>query len=319
MIDKKYKVELTGKIAKALGRELEFMEDVVLAKDHLGRLRALRDSGIISRVNYRGALMSAKANNAIKADVEAGIENELTRIDTSESSNRIAHSMPGAGEYNSQKVLVPASYNLDIDGESSWFESEGSEKEKLIEQLSPIDGRYILKVDSTSIYLHHLPWFENALLLRLTDKNWGNKYLAIYYIASEGSLYRLNGTSPPIHDVNAKAPININIDNVVDYLRFFCFFVRGEEGPFHVIDRNEDPFLSSIIDEGARNKISSMVSPVDYKGQNEKNHHLLSATIFYSNAIFIANFAVHPSGMIEMLDDEPLVDSLNMRITAPIA
>ena len=56
-----------------------------------------------------------------------------------------------------------------------------------------------------------------------------------------------------------------------------------------------------------------------FEGKNEQGHWLCDAVVFYSNALFIANFAVHPTGMIEMLDDEPIAADLTVRVDRPVA
>jgi hypothetical protein len=52
---------------------------------------------------------------------------------------------------------------------------------------------------------------------------------------------------------------------------------------------------------------------------NEQGHFLCNAVVFYSNALFTADFAKQPSGMIEMLDDEPIVADLPVRVDCPVA
>ena len=146
-----------------------------------------------------------------------------------------------------------------------------------------------------------------------------NNELAIYYLRDQGNLFRLNGTSPPIHEVNAKAPIKITEENVLDYLRFFCFFVRGDEGPFYVFESMEDSFVSQEMDDTTRSVLSGTCRPATYEGMNEQGHLLCNAVLFYSNSLFIANFAVQPTGMVEMLDDEPIAADLPVRVIAPVS
>ena len=129
----------------------------------------------------------------------------------------------------------------------------------------------------------------------------------------------MNGTSPPIHEVNDKAPIKVTEENVLDYLRFFCFFVRGEEGPFYVAESMDDPSMPADMDEATRSVIEGTVAPAEFLGINEKNYFLCKAVVFYSNALFIANFAVQPSGMIEMLDDDPIAADLPVKINKPVS
>ena len=53
--------------------------------------------------------------------------------------------------------------------------------------------------------------------------------------------------------------------------------------------------------------------------KNDQKHYLCDAVVFYSNALFIANFAVQPTGMIEMLDDEPIAADLPVRVEQPVS
>jgi hypothetical protein len=46
---------------------------------------------------------------------------------------------------------------------------------------------------------------------------------------------------------------------------------------------------------------------------------MCNAVVYYSNALFIATFAVQPGGMIEMLNDEPIAADLPVKVDAPVA
>ena len=202
--------------------------------------------------------------------------------------------------------------------DENWTSVSGDELTGFLEQINPIDGKYKVSADTTEVSWRLLPFYDQVALIRVHDRTWSNPKLNIYYLTDEGELYRLNGTSPPIHDVNAKAPIKITEDNVLDYLRFFCFFVRGEEGPFLIAEHPDDPYLPKDIDAKTRTVIHGTIRPASYEGQNEEGFLLCDAVVFYSNALFIANFAVQPGGMIEMLSDEPIATDLPAKIEAPV-
>lgn len=203
--------------------------------------------------------------------------------------------------------------------DDNWNGVQGEELAGFLEQINPIDGKYRVSADSTEVKWRTLPFYEHVALIQVKDPNWVNKKLTIFYLTDQGNLFRLNGTSPPIHEVNAKAPIRVTEDNVLDYLRFFCFFVRGEEGPFYVAESMEDPNIPSDMDESTRSVIEGTIRPATFEGMNEQGHFLCEAVVFYSNALFIANFAVQPSGMIEMLDDEPIAADLPVRVDKPVS
>lgn len=203
--------------------------------------------------------------------------------------------------------------------DDNWNPVTGDELEGFLSQVNPVDNKFQTDVNSTQVAWRPLPFYDQVAMIRLTDPNWSPGNLALYYLTDQGNLYRLNGTSPNIHEVNAKAPVKITEDNVLDYLRFFCFFVRGEEGPFLISESMEDPYMPQDLDDKTRTVIANTIHPASYKGQNEQGHLLCDAVVFYANALFEAQFSVQPSGMIEMLDDEPIAIDLPAKVDAPIA
>ena len=203
--------------------------------------------------------------------------------------------------------------------DNQWQPVQGEELSGFLEQINPVDGKYKVSADTTQVHWRSLPFYESVALIRVRDPNWVNKKLYIYFLTDQGNLFRLNGTSPPIHEVNAKAPVKITEANVLDYLRFFCFFVRGEEGPFYVAESMDDPNMPKDMDDTTRSVIEGSIRPASFEGMNEQGHYLCDAVVFYSNALFIANFAIQPGGMIEMLDDEPIAPDLPTKVDCPVA
>ena len=203
--------------------------------------------------------------------------------------------------------------------DDNWNDVTGDELAGFLEKINPIDGKYRTSPASTQVSWRTLPFYESVALIRVKDPNWVNKKMTIYYLTDQGNLFRLNGTSPPIHEVNSKAPIKINEDNVLDYLKFFCFFVRGDEGPFYVSEDIMDPNLPQDMDATTKSVVEGTIRPASFEGMNEQGHFLCDAVVFYSNALFIANFSVQQSGMIEMLNDEPIAGDLTSKVDQPIA
>lgn len=200
-----------------------------------------------------------------------------------------------------------------------WSEVSGDELAGFLAQITPVDGKYALTPADTRVHWRLLPFYETVALIHVSNPALEARNTRLCYLTDQGNLYRLNGTSPPIHEVNAKGPIKLNERNVLDYLRFFCFFVRGEEGPFYIAESADDPLLPQMSDETAASVVSGTVRPATFEGMNEQRHFLCEAVISYSNAIFIANFAVQPTGMVEMLDDEPIAADLPGRVVLALA
>ena len=203
--------------------------------------------------------------------------------------------------------------------DDNWNPVQGEELAGFLEQINPVGGKHKVDAQTTQVHWRTLPFYESVALIRVKDPAWTPRNLFIYYLTDQGNLYWLNGTSPPIHEVNSKAPIKVTEDNVLEYLRFFCFFVRGEEGPFLIAESMQDDYIPKDLDDKTRSVIEGTIRPATYEGMNEQGHFLCDAVVYYSNALFIANFAVQPGGMIEMLDDEPIAADLPVRVDAPVS
>ena len=203
--------------------------------------------------------------------------------------------------------------------DDKWSPVEGEYLQGYLDQINPIDGKYKVSAQTSTVSWRALPFYDQVVLVQVKDATWSPANLVVYYLTELGNLFRLNGTSPPIHEINAKAPVKITEDNVLEYLRFFCFFVRGEEGPFLIAEDMNNADMPKTMDPQTRSVIEGTVRPATYEGKNEQGFFLCDAVVFYSNALFIANFAVQPTGMIEMLDDEPIAADLPIRVDAPIA
>lgn len=205
--------------------------------------------------------------------------------------------------------------------DDNWNAVTGEELSGFLDQIGPVDGKYKVSPDTTRVQWRNLPFYDEGqvALIRVTDASWTPKNLKIFYLTKQGNLFRLNGTSPPIHEVNAQAPVKLSEDNILEYLRFFCFFVRGEEGPFLIAEDMDSPDMPQGMDDKTRSVVEGTIRPATFEGMNEQGFYLCDACVFYANALFIANFAIQPKGMIEMLDDEPIAADLPARVDAPIA
>jgi hypothetical protein len=80
-----------------------------------------------------------------------------------------------------------------------------------------------------------------------------------------------------------------------------------------------NPYIPANMDDKTRTVFTGTLRPATYEGKNEQGYYLCDGIVFYSNALFIANFAVQPTGMIEMLDDDPVAVDLPIKVDAPIA
>ncbi|MEX0291689.1 MAG: hypothetical protein AB3N14_21480 [Flavobacteriaceae bacterium] len=205
-------------------------------------------------------------------------------------------------------MINKKSWDINLD----WIKYTSYSQLDIKKEVNPIDGKYLVE-EKTIVEEAKLPFYrDNIKLVRLIDDKW-KKGLEIYYLVLDGdNLFRLNGTSPPIHEVNAKAPINLDQENAMDYLKFFCHFVRGEEGPFIITDFLQPNEIPEIKDFKEKEEFNLNLYPTKFNGM-DKGNFMFTSIIWYSNALFAARFKIQPSGMVHMLEDEPIQGGLSVK------
>lgn len=157
--------------------------------------------------------------------------------------------------------------------------------------------------------------------LRQTGKGW--------------EFHWLNGSSAPIHGANeavlADGSTEIDLDpaapqdeagdaagdaagdRVAAYIRFFCWAVEGDEGPFFAPDRLHRIELTEAMPASVASAIddSGLLERMRDTGRHpgsdtEEATFRREALLIYGSTVFRAEFAVSPSGKIGMVDDEAL-------------
>ena len=133
-------------------------------------------------------------------------------------------------------------------------------------------------------------------------------------LACDAGAVVLDGTSVSLHKLN-KDFIQLETEEQRRaYLAFFCNFVRGEESPFRIVTSIDELLFETQISADERAKLEQQFSPLTSIEIPDKAADdviaAYRATISYSNALFIANFAIKTTGMLEMLDDTLLAADL---------
>lgn len=113
----------------------------------------------------------------------------------------------------------------------------------------------------------------------------------------------VNGTSPPIHEMNnAHAPTLDSPSQMLTYLKFFCHSVHGEDGPFAICDTREG--LARHL--GPNRPTTELPSSIPRVWLDDAGEWHAEATVRYGDNIFDCRFKLRRPGLIEMIDDNPV-------------
>lgn len=193
----------------------------------------------------------------------------------------------------------------------NWQKVTGPQIEPFLKLVNPIQGKYNASPATTEVEWCQLPFYTSIALVKINDKVWPPKTGPFWFLAKQGRMFLLDGTSAPIHDANEADPVKVTEQNALDYLRFFCYFVHGDEGPFLIIEDINHPAIDRAkLDDAKRTVMEGALRPAAFEGRTDKGSLEASAMVLYGNALFAARFSMTENGMIEMIDDEPVAADL---------
>jgi len=165
-----------------------------------------------------------------------------------------------------------------------------------------------------------LPFYKTHRLIEAQIES-EEKTERAYLIDGGGYTWWLNGVTGPLHDINYGESLALTEETAADYLRFFCYFLRADEGAFALLESPQE--ITAIgYDEGwFENNIATLdldqaavwtrlqlarkdAAPLKVKETDENGRFLIDAAIAYGTVRAAAVFGVDPGGEVEMVDDQ---------------
>jgi hypothetical protein len=97
----------------------------------------------------------------------------------------------------------------------------------------------------------------------------------------------------------------LNAEVVLDYLRFFVFFLRGSDGPFTLLETE----LELLPSDGETvtpelEELRARIRPMRIGGQDSQGRFLVPATVAYDGTMWRTTLAVSAGGEVEMIDEK---------------
>jgi hypothetical protein len=180
-----------------------------------------------------------------------------------------------------------------------------------VAELPESDEPFVIAHALDRVRMRALPCYgERARLLELQGHDGDGTALLVSFILGPWGYTLLDGTSPPLHNLNELHGVTLASDEQVrDYLRLFCRYVRSNEGAFEVIE-TMDQIDHRLDDADARASIDAQIAPINLGGRDAEGRWLASARLLYGDGLFAAEFAISAAGMVEMQDDDPLLHDL---------
>jgi ATP-dependent Zn protease len=214
-----------------------------------------------------------------------------------------------------QLGVIPISPMAEKDMEQwvRWEPCEGADSAVALSRLTSTKPEYFANSTLVDAQSSRLSFYADHRLLKLAFTRDDASERAFVLMGDGESLW-LDGSSGPIHEVNESESLRLSDETVLDYIRFFFYFVRGDGG-FVLIESPSDLDLPSVAAEaGADTEPDTLtlqqargsVRALELQSGESPGEWLADATVAYQGALFVCSVAVRSDGTIEMVDDEPV-------------
>jgi SpoVK/Ycf46/Vps4 family AAA+-type ATPase len=196
---------------------------------------------------------------------------------------------------------------------ASWEPTEDRQAAEALERLATELPAFFADSTLVNSRCSWLSFYREHRLIELTFVRDGDTERAFVLDGPRGTAW-LNGSSGPIHDTNEAESLHLPQAAVVDYVRFFFYFLRSDDGAFVLIESGNE--IGSAADAGEPNDDEQEVLTLEAaraaaralktRGLDAAERWLIDATVAYSGGLFSASIAVEPNGLVEMTDDDPI-------------
>lgn len=148
-----------------------------------------------------------------------------------------------------------------------------------------------------------------CLVPRPTRQTGDGEWASLGCLLGKEAVVPLLGVSNAIHELNRKLDLRLaDPTQAAAYLRFFCSEVRGDDGPFHIIEELDQLPLSQPLESDQEAKLRKYVRPIKLEVQagetQDERAWSTRALVQYGGGLFTSGFTIHATGMVEMTDDE---------------
>tara|TARA_B100001989_G_scaffold253250_1_gene239243 strand:+ start:22 stop:618 length:597 start_codon:yes stop_codon:yes gene_type:complete len=152
------------------------------------------------------------------------------------------------------------------------------------------------------ILVKDLPFYKDAHLIKVEDAVETEDSGKFFYIKFGEDYASLNGNVSVIHEVNEDIGIELDKDNVFDYLKFFCFFLTDEDGNnYFILENDQSEFLvgRSILD---KKRWFRKFNGSEIK-ETKPDYFDITTRVLVGGYLYDARFEVKPDGNVEMQED----------------
>ncbi len=183
------------------------------------------------------------------------------------------------------------------------------EVKALLDVLNPDFDGVVFSPSETLVVAQNLSFYPGCRLLDITEYA-GVPVKRRFVISSPHKNTVLNFSNEVIYEMNRSIPLLLQEETVLEYVKFFFSYVRGQYGRFLIVETVDDMNWKDNPPPSARKSIGKMLCPVCLEKKDYKGSFYLKTTMVFKDSLFKTGIKIEPSGYISLFGEELLIEDM---------
>ena len=196
--------------------------------------------------------------------------------------------------------------------QNAFSKLDEQESEAMLAEVNPLFQNVCFDPASATLLACDLGFYPDCRFIDVAD------YKSVpparrFLVYKAGHPVVLNWTNEPIYALNKNVPIQLTVDNVADYVRFFFSYVRGRHGRFRVAESVNDISWHEDPPPAARKAVGRMIQPIQLIGRDKDGTFNLFVCLVFRDSLLRTTVRVLTDGHVSLGDEELLVEDMPVR------
>jgi len=199
-------------------------------------------------------------------------------------------------------------------GHRDWVYLSGEETQRLPPEVWK-GFPAVPRPDAVEAKRHRLSFYEGETLLELCGTGESPAFGPQYFLESKGEWSHLvDGSRYTIpQDYFPTMKLNLSLDNALDYLRFYFFFVHKKHGPVFILDNLDHPAIDrDRLDEVFALEVEEELRAPEVREGPPYRDFSFEVCFLYSDTIYQTGFLLE-DGIVDGMSDSLIAEGIPVR------
>lgn len=179
----------------------------------------------------------------------------------------------------------------------------------IVDEINPLLEEVDFDPLETNVYAIDLSFYPGFKLLEIQSSS-PDSNVQCFAVYAPGEVKILNFTNEPIYMLNKSVPIQLNEENISEYIKFFFSYVRGRHGHFLISETVDDIPWREDPPIAARRSLSQLLKPIIIKDIDQNGAFHLNAHMMFKDSLFRSDINVSREGYISLENEELVVEDI---------